>query len=434
MKIRSICPHTNHLRISECVRRLFVAAGVALLGTIACAPVHAQTGPIGQAIDGHITHGNEAFRIVSASDVPADEAATGTIQQVGCQSCGTSCGGSCGVIMSDCGSCGSCGSACGGSCGNCYRAPRRGNACTPRGYGYSPFSGYGHPCAPCAPYYYVNFDALYMQRDTNERFSLSQDYQLGDYSQEMGGRFTLGTVPDCVHGYELSYTGHFQWDRAAAAFDPGGGLDSILQAGTPLAPAAVSAFDNPVTASAQLYTNEYWSIEGNRTMTGWDVARLLVGVRYLEWDERYAFFSTDGVDNGFFGSRTDNKLFGIQAGLDLMYPISRNGYTDFRSRAGGFINFAESDVLLINAGTVHINNGDDRRRVAGVFELGAGLRYYFGQTLAIRGGVELWYLSGIAKANNQFTNVVSPTVTGRRTFAKSDVLVTGLTFGAELRL
>ncbi len=429
MKIRSICQHTAHQCVGGVLRLLAVCA-VAALGVMTCAPAPAQ---VSQAA-GHITHGNEAFRIVSASSIPT-VADAGTDSQapeialVGCQSCGTSCGGSCGATYSGCQSCGT---SCGGSCGGSY-CRRRGDVCTPRGFGYSPFSGYGHPCAPCAPYWYGTAEVLYMKRDTNERFSLTNDYTLGDYDYEPGARVTIGRVPDCVHGYELSYTGRLEWDRAFGLTSAAGALDSQLEAGVPLLPTDVSAFDSPVFLSAQAYTTEYWSVEGSRTMTGWDVARLLVGVRYLEYDERYAFVSQNATESGFFGSATDNQLFGIQTGLDLLYPISRNGYTDFRSRIGGFINFAESEVRLINAGTVHINNFDDTERFAGVFELGGGVRYYFGQLLSIRAGAEVWYLTGIAKANGQFGNVVSPRVTGVNTRAKSDLLISGLSVGAELR-
>ncbi len=47
-------------------------------------------------------------------------------------------------------------------------------------------------------------------------------------------------------------------------------------------------------------------------------------------------------------------------------------------------------------------------KLAGVFEVGSGIRYQLGQMLSVRAGVELWYLDGMATAqiNSSTTSFV----------------------------
>ncbi|MCG8649354.1 MAG: hypothetical protein MI861_05955, partial [Pirellulales bacterium] len=108
-------------------------------------------------------------------------------------------------------------------------------------------------------------------------------------------------------------------------------------------------------------------------------------------------------------------------------------YIDFRTRVGGFINLADSDVMLVNAGNLVINNSDEDEEIAGIFEVGSGVRYQIGQALTIRAGVELWYLAGMATSVTQFNSVVSPTITGQITQLDDEILFTGAVVGAELR-
>jgi hypothetical protein len=168
-------------------------------------------------------------------------------------------------------------------------------------------------------------------------------------------------------------------------------------------------------------------------LISWDFAKLLYGLRYAEYDEDYAYFSRNNAgQTGLLASSVQNRLIGIQGGLDLLYPISRHAFTDFRSRIGAFVNFADTDFGVINDGSFLIANSDSEEDLSAIIEIGAGVRYQLGQMLAVRAGVELCYLSGIAAANEQFSTLLTPT-TGRDVVANDDFLITGISLGAELR-
>lgn len=395
----------------------------------ATAPALAQTpGGVGsQVTNGLFTHGDESFRLVdtagfrTAADVGVNDPST--IERVShgaCSSCGTSCGGACGggssfptMSMSGCNSCGT--SSCGGACGS-----RR----TPLTCG----NNYMDPCNPCDPYRYGMVEALYMQPD-EDSFSLSPNFRMDGFDNEFAGRYTFGMVGDCVHGYEVSFVGPFQWDMAGQAASPGGGINSFLTTGSPAT--ALSSFTD-ATFQSQRYEAEFMSLEANKTLVGWEMAKLLIGGRYISYDEEFDYFSQTATEAGRLNSNTENQLFGAQVGMDLLFPISRNGFTDTRIRAGGFLNFADSDVRLFNNGDRLVTSIEDDSELAGFFELGTGVRYQLGEILSVRAGVELWYLTGVASAPDQFRNQVGPS-TGRPIRVDDDVLFTGISFGAELR-
>lgn len=400
--------------------------GTAVLCVILCTSANAQSGLLAGASarasnpvqNGLFLHGDESFRVVNtgfrtAADIGETEA--GAVRQVGlfnqCNSCGTACGGSCST--GSCGptaSCGSCGTSCGGSCGG---------------------SKYLNPCAPCEPYRYVLVEGLYMERDGERNFSLSPNFAMDGFDLEWGSRITIGSVADCVHGYEVSYTGPFDWDMSGQLSDLGSSIDTFVTPGLPVTAASLSTFDN-ATDQRQTYTADYWSLEANKTLHGWEMAKLLVGARYINYDEEYNYFSTNANGNGRLRSAVENQMFGLQVGMDLLFPVCCYGYTDFRARIGGFINSADSQFTVINAGSTTVANFDSDEEIAGVIELGSGFRYQVGEILSLRAGAEMWYLAGVATAPDQFRNVIQPT-TGRNIRMDDDVFFTGFTLGAELK-
>ncbi len=297
---------------------------------------------------------------------------------------------------------------------------------------------------PCDPYWYVSVDALYVERLGESSFTLVRNTPMNDFDFEWGSRITVGNLPNCVNGYEFSFVGPIEWDRSLNVIDanvPGSIQSNLFDGdGTPASPGPRNfdgTFLDPFDAAnvqTQTYSSEYWSAELNKTLVGWDVAKAMVGARMIQIDESFLYTSQKTIfsSTADLSSRTENTLVGIQAGLDLLYPISRNVYTDFRGRGGLFYNLAESDVRLRNTGAVVIHNIRDDEEFSGVFELAFGLRWQLGKMLAIRGGVEAWYICNTATAAGQIDNYVTYAL-GTGTDIDDDMLYYGGNFGAELR-
>ena len=226
--------------------------------------------------------------------------------------------------------------------------------------------------------------------------------------------------------------GPIEWDRFQLVNSPNSLLGTFLSTDASLAPANLSSFNN-ASFQSQRYDSEFWSIEASKTIVGWDVAKILIGARYIDYDEDFTYISQSAAGVGQLNSDVTNQLFGLQIGLDLLYPVGQFAYADFRGRAGGYLNFADADVSLVNAGAAVFANNDDDEEIAGMFEIGTGFRYQVGEALSVRVGTELWYLTGVATAPDQPRSVLS-TSTGNAIRVDDDILFYGLTFGAELRL
>lgn len=423
--------HTIQRRINRIAYRLLAVGGVVLMA-VACSQASAQS-PLmnylsnpesdqaghGAAGARQVSHDGQDFRIIDSSSVktaadlrgPIGSAVHGgTVKQTSYNSCNS---GSCN------------GGACyGGSCGQ-YGSYGNAWACGP----------------PCEPYCYGMIEALYVRRlgDRGATFS-GQNLRLRQFDYETAPRLTIGSLCDCVIGFEASFTGVFDWDRARRATDPDGNLSAIFEAGgVDIMDDDLSGFNNAIVQE-QLWEAEYWSVEGNAIMVGWDFAKLLVGGRYLEYDERFRFRSLSmDVDPttgrqiaGDVFSEIKNRLVGMQVGLDLKYPLGQFAYWDFRGRAGLYANIAEALVRLGNNERNVIANFDEIVELAGVFEMGSGFRYQLGEMLTIRGGTEFWYIGGIGTAPGQIPTLVTP-FWGQNVRANDDVVFFGVSLGAELR-
>ena len=442
MKIQLSKPQTD--RRCRHASRLMVAIGVLAFAIITGSDVSAQSTSFGNFVEragnqanadsaqvaqaGQFINDGKAYKVMNASQVPtaADRpgsigAAINGVAQVGCQSCGTNCGGACGGY-STYGDSFYGGSYGGNACNTCYT----GNACG----------------IPCDPYCYALVEGLYMEREDENR-GLSRHFGFNDYDHEWASRVTIGSLPNCVNGYELTYVSPLEWNASQSFASAGDDLGTVYGPRTTIPRtqflALLPAFED-MSSQNQSINAEYWSIEGNRTLVGWDVAKILIGGRYISYDENFNFtgLNTAGANplTAVAQSRTENHLVGAQIGLDLLYPVGLFAYSDFRARAGVYYNNAESQVTFVNDGTTIINVADDTGDIAGVFEIGSGIRYQLGEMLSVRAGTEMWYITEVAGAVDQARGVslnVLDLVYRSKTTTGDDFFVFGFNLGAELR-
>ena len=413
--------HTIQHRII-CIAPRFVAICAALLMGVASSQVSAQSALLNYlsansqaeyAGSGmrQVNHQGQAYQVVDAGAVKTAAdlgSATASVGDLGVQQTSFAPNTSC--LSPSC---------MGGACGMCFG---RGNC------------NYGGCGEPCNPYWYVVGEWLVMDRTGSDRIGYSPQYRIGDWDWKGAPRITVGALPDCVHGFEVTWLGVFDWDRFGARSDPNGALTSIFIPVGDLDGADLTGFENGVFQT-QRWEAEYWNIEVNKTLVGWDVAKLLCGVRYAQYDERYTFTSRSNPtlnQTGLMLSDVQNHLFGIQTGMDLLYPVGRFTYVDFRGRAGVYANYAESLVFLQSNNNALITNTDDDTDVAGIFDWSTGLRFQLGDMLAIRGGAEFLWIPGLATAPRQVPQTINRS-TGRRVRFGEDVFFFGISVGAELR-
>lgn len=256
----------------------------------------------------------------------------------------------------------------------------------------------GNVCGPtCDPYVYASVEMLYLRHHQASGFVTGTSSSFSDFDFEFGSRITVGALPDCRNGYEFSFTGPLEWDT-----------DNGLGSGV---------------ANYQRLEAEYLSFELNRTLVGWDIVKLLYGVRYARYEETYTY--RDNA-NSLLVSAPDNDLFGVQIGADMTYPLTCRAWADLRTRAGVFANFAEHRGMS--------GNKFDDEEVAGIFELGGGVRYYLTNNFHVRGGAELMYIANVASGVDQLNlNPAAISVINSKTRIDDNVFLYGFSVGAELK-
>ncbi|PHQ35377.1 hypothetical protein [Rhodopirellula bahusiensis] len=400
--------------------RLFgtlAAVGLAWSGLGTAATQAQQFG--GPSSSNTMMHEGQAFRVVQASD-PAAAGWDLNAMQSAMNASSSSFGNEVAQVghhgLGQAQSCGSCGTQCGGACGSA-------------GYGG------GMACPTCDPYRYASVEALYMRREGIDNFTVARDFALDDLDFEWAPRITVGMVPDCVNGIEVGFTGVLDWesDMSISAVD---GLSTLLIE-DPAQPGTLGTFGfnaaDEADAQRQIYESRFWSVEMNRTMMAWDVAKLLIGGRYIDFEEDFNYSTVNGANTGLLRNNAANRMIGLQVGADIYNPMGRFSSSYVRARAGGFLNIAEASVLVRNDASILANGSEESTELSGMFEFGTGVRYQVGELMAVRGGFEAWYLTGVATSEEQISSATVTPTFGRALIADDDVFFIGLTFGAELK-
>ncbi|MCA9193511.1 MAG: hypothetical protein KDB03_17185 [Planctomycetales bacterium] len=282
----------------------------------------------------------------------------------------------------------------------------------------------------CNVRYYLSYDALWLNRENDERFSLSRNSYMPDFDYEFGGRYTAGTMLDCVNAWEGVYTGPYDWQRSSTVTGAGN-LQSNLIPVLPYTGAEIDSFNN-ADIHYQAYQARLHSFELNRRWWNWDVVSTMIGVRYVDYQEDYLFQSINTTNgNGVYTQRANNRMAGAQIGAELLYPTSLRSSFGFRGKAGVYANFDEASAFLNNAGTVVINASDSDIDVAGLIEMGVFGQYQLVPSIRLTAGYEFWYLPGVCTVPGSTPRFISP-ATGTRVIDDEDLFLHGGSVGVQV--
>ncbi len=280
----------------------------------------------------------------------------------------------------------------------------------------------------CPRSWYARAELLYIDRKTEEGLTLTDDdfNGLDPLTYDTGARVTIGRIRDCLDGWELSYTGGFDWSERSLLAGPN--LNPKFAAPD----LDISAFRNAQQHS-QEYRSDFHSGELNRRWWGWDVLSTSLGMRYIYLGDKYRFDSLDLAEGktGTFKIDTDNNLIGPQLGVDLYRPLGRWS-TGLWSKAGIYANFVEGNMSLVNDGVTQFANGDDDNvQFAVEAEIGAFVKLQLTPRMSLQAGYELWYLYGVATATSQTASPLTP-ASGTNIDSEDDIFYHGASLGAEL--
>lgn len=182
--------------------------------------------------------------------------------------------------------------------------------------------------------------------------------------------------------------------------DPIGGFDDTDR-----------SFIQSVTLTSELHSGEVNYRRQFVPPAAWMQGGWLMGVRYLDLDERFGFAATGSRNNTFtfnqlrffnYDTQTRNQLTGFQLGGNVWLNVVPGLMAGVEGKGGVFGNHAETDTRVvansIPSGTEALTDG----RTAFVTEFKASTVYRLTYSWAFRASYNLLYVDNVALAQENF--------------------------------
>ncbi len=258
---------------------------------------------------------------------------------------------------------------------------------------------------------------------------LNSEKLVQDFDFEPGVRVGLSFIQDVKSTYEATFMYVWEWESSKSFSDPDGDI--------------FYPFHNPnytvdyadaseVNASyrSHYYTFElnYWRNVCRRKKDYFSVSGIF-GLRYVNLDEscRLVYFS--GSDKSNYNTWTKNDIIGVQLGGNFeMNPLPHFSM-DLTAKAGLGYNRAANRVLLQDQNnTVILRKYGEEHWQDVVFADAAGaLGYQVRPNFNVHAGYEVFFVSGVALAPEQYTN--SSALHDRHFNRRGFVIIHGLFVG-----
>lgn len=287
-----------------------------------------------------------------------------------------------------------------------------------------------YSCTRCDFLWYFNAEALWLRREGERRFSLTQNQFMDTQDFEFGGRLTAGRMLDCVNAIEFVYTGPYDWRRGSFVSDPGN-VNSLFFA----FPEDLLLTMNNADQHTQQWRAKMQSFELNYRHWVWDSVSTFMGIRYVRYEEDYSLASARALPaplptTGQYLSEIDNDLVGAQLGGDIFFPLSLRTSFSLRGKAGFYGNFATREVRFEEGGETVFFNGVDKVFAAGLFEFGAFGNFQITPSIRLNAGYEVWWLSAVATTKRQNNNLTF--ATGTQIRSNDDIFLHGFSGGVQV--
>jgi len=278
-------------------------------------------------------------------------------------------------------------------------------------------------------WYDIQVDYLQL---TRERVSRQVDYtSLGisgpivlstddlNFDARPGMKLTAALLIAPSTNLEATYIGNFFWRSTAEVNAGNGGLYSALSDFGTDPPGGFSDTDNATRATIE-YTSvlDSWELSVRNRFAepeGRYHGSFLAGFRYVRLDEQFRHFTITPTGQMDYTVRTFNDLIGFQVGGDLSLRPTPRLLIGVEGKAGIYGNPGEQQTT-INADSLvgTFTEREINTEIAFVGEADFFAVYNFNQRFSIRGGYQLFYLSGVALGTENF-NPGPPFVADART-------------------
>jgi hypothetical protein len=293
----------------------------------------------------------------------------------------------------------------------------------------------GRPVDADSPHWVATADALFLQRSAANNRQLLYDPGAPaevlsasnlNFSFGAGERLGLCWENPAGMGLELLYFGIDSWQSSAnvpsSAFVFGVGDLSID-----------NTITVPVTAAQFQYTSRLYSGEINLRYALNDWLTPLAGLRWVDFEDRYA---AGGTENHYLGPFSDlvrahNQLYGGQFGLDARLLGRENVFQiDALAKAGLYCDAAAQNNDYVDTHD-SFSASASNTHLAFLGEIGVTGSWQINRHFALRGGYQVMWLTGVALAPNQIA--ATDFAAGSSVDTSGSLFCQGANAGLEIR-
>lgn len=197
-------------------------------------------------------------------------------------------------------------------------------------------------------------------------------------------------------------------------------------------------FTDAETAHAK-YKSHFWDAEFNywRNFTprnaNYFALSGIVGFRYLQLNESFKLSMIRQPNKSSYSIHTDNRMYGLQLGLDFQMNPMRWLSWDFFAKVGFFANDTEQKQFLGDLDNrVTLRHSKKHAWESGFFtDVSAQLGFNFLKYFNLHGGYQMMFLSGLAIAPEQVSNHVGSNA-GKEDKTNGTAIIHGLFAGLTI--
>jgi hypothetical protein len=261
---------------------------------------------------------------------------------------------------------------------------------------------------------------------------IDNSHLVNDFTFEPGYRVGLAYIADQWNGFEMNFLYIQPWhgDKKVRG-------DESLS--FPFSHADFTRdFQNASVAIAK-YESHFWDLEFNYwcyfTPRRVDYFSLsgLAGLRYFHWDESFALKMFNPPDHSSYNVGTENRIFGVQLGLDFQMNPVRWLSWEFFAKVGGMVNHSEQKTFLGDLdNTIKLHDFEKQKRELGIFtDVAAEFTIHCNRYLHFHAGYQVMFFSGLALAPEQVSKRTSKHA-GDRVYDDGTAIIHGMFAGVIL--
>src|ERR1700722_18972763 len=168
---------------------------------------------------------------------------------------------------------------------------------------------------------------------------------VNDFGFVPGYRVGLTYIADPANGFEMNFLYLQPWNARKK-------VEGDQSLSFPFSHADYTVDFHDASVAIAEYQSHFWDLEFNywrylspRRIDYFSISGL-AGLRYFHWDESFKLKMFNPPDHSSYDVSTENRIFGVQAGVDLQMNPTRWLSWEFFAKVGGMVDHCEQSTFL----------------------------------------------------------------------------------------